>query len=244
MTRPVCYPHTPPADALANHSSPSPTNTELSCLAVEAVAMGDSTLPPVRQSRAAEEVVAPVGADPFDPRRLRIDPAVGDHLGVKKALLNVPVRKPNRQEFFRVRTGTNFRLAIAAIELKDEREFYAVLPGIAAAILGETKPVEIRLCISRTGGVFLWPVPLPAADGRVNPWHRAAREAAELAENNWVRMAANMGAGTYDVFVAPEGLADPEWPEQDFAGLLKLAFGNGRLIETVDHPVIKRLRGQ
>jgi hypothetical protein len=102
----------------------------------------------------------------------------------------------------------------------------------------------MRVCISRAGTVFLWPVPLPTADGRLNSWHQSQRNAAELGENQWTRMRANMGAGSYDITVAPPGVSEPRWPTETFAELLKIAFGNGRLIDRLDHPVLKRLRGE
>jgi hypothetical protein len=111
------------------------------------------------------------------------------------------------------------------------------------ALPGETRTVELRVCITRAGTLFLWAVPLPTADGRENPWHKTARIAVELSEKEWVRMVANMGAGCYDILVAPPGLSEPAWPEASLADLLRVAFGNGRLIDTVDHPVIQRLRG-
>ena len=40
-------------------------------------------------------------SDPFNPQALRLDPAMGAALGVKKALVHVSVRKPSRQEYFR-----------------------------------------------------------------------------------------------------------------------------------------------
>ena len=181
--------------------------------------------------------------DPFDPAALRIDPTSGGDLGVKKALLHVPVRKPNRQEFFRTNPKPEYKLQMAILELKEERETYAVAPNVAAELLGETRSAEMRLCINRTGSVFLWPVPLPTPDERENAWHKTAREAAVQAESKWTRMVANMGAGCYDVFIAPEGLSDPQWPEEPLSEFLRIAFGNGRLIDKVDHPVIQRLRG-
>jgi hypothetical protein len=87
-------------------------------------------------------------------------------------------------------------------------------------------------------------VTLPAPEGRENAWHTSARAAAERAEKDWVRMVANMGAGAYDVYIAPLGIPDPDWPEQTLRDLLKIAFGNGRLIDTLDHPVIQRLLGR
>lgn len=182
--------------------------------------------------------------NPFDPAALRIDPSMGTELGVKKALLHLSVRKPNRQEYFRTHPDPDYRLNLAILELKEEREIYAVIPEIAAAMPGETRAVELRLCINRANSLFLWHVPLPTPDGRENAWHKTAREIAVLAENQWVRMAANMGSGYYDVFIAPPGLSDPIWPEQSLSELLRIAFGAGRLIDDASHPVLKRLRGQ
>ena len=182
--------------------------------------------------------------DPFDPLALRIDPASGPDLGVKKALVHVPVQKPNRQDFFRTRVDADYRMLIAILELKEERETYAVLPHVAAALPGETRIVELRQCVTRAGSVYLWPVPLPSPDGRENAWHKTARAAAELAETQWVRLVANMSAGCYDIKIAPSGLSEPVWPDASFADLQKVAFGGGRLIDSIDHPVLQRLLGR
>jgi hypothetical protein len=107
----------------------------------------------------------------------------------------------------------------------------------------EFRKVDMRVCTSRSGTVFLWPVPLPAADGRDNPWNMTARAAAEVAETKWARMSSNRSAGCYDTFVAPSNLPDPVWPEETLGDLLKVAFGNGRLIDNIGHPVIRRLQG-
>jgi len=181
--------------------------------------------------------------DPFNPLALRIDVANGIELGVKKPIVHVPVRKPNRQEYFRAYLHADYRMPMAILELKEEREVYAVTPAVAMALPGETRSVELRVCISRAGNIFLWPVPLPTSDGRENVWHKTARLAAEHAEKNWVRMIPNMGAGCYDILVAAPGVSDPVWPEAAFSELLRVAFGNGRLIDSIDHPVIQRLRG-
>jgi len=129
------------------------------------------------------------------------------------------------------------------LDLKTERETYLVTPEVAAAIPGEVKPVILTTCISRQGVVFLWPVPLPSEDGRENAWHVTAREAAARDETKWVRMVANMSAGCYDIWEASGEIADPNWPDHAFQKLLEVAFGNGRLIDKEDHPVLKQLLG-
>jgi len=182
--------------------------------------------------------------DPFDPKRLALSGNPADAIGVKRALVHVPVRKPNRQEFFRVHPDPTFRLRMAILDIKTEREVYAVLPDVAAAIPGETRLVELTTCVNRQGNIFLWPVPLPGEDGRELAWHTTAREGAARAEHVWVRMVPNMGAGAYDIYEARATIAKPTWGEHSFQNLLRVAFGNGRLIESVDHPVIKQLLGK
>jgi hypothetical protein len=73
-------------------------------------------------------------------------------------------------------------------------------------------------------------------------WHRSAREAAELATTRWVRCKANRSLGAYEIFQAEAGITEPTWPELTFQEIIRIAFRD-RLIMSLDHPVIKRLRG-
>ena len=182
-------------------------------------------------------------ADPFDPAALRVSANIEAKSGVRKIMAHLPVHKPNRQAFFRVHPDPGYRNTIASLELKDERETYAVVPEIAYAIESETRIVDLCLCVTQQGTNFLWGVPVANSTTRENAWHRTARIAAAHAETSWVRMSANMSAGCYDIKLAPDGMPEPEWPTESFRDLLQIAFGNGKLIDSFDHPVIKRLMG-
>ncbi len=83
---------------------------------------------------------------------------------------------------------------------------------------------------------------LPGPDGKIDDWNRSALEAATIATGKWVRVAANMALGAYDVFEATGEIPPPTWPGTSFCDLLALAF-KGRLVDSVDHPVLRRLRG-
>jgi hypothetical protein len=77
--------------------------------------------------RAAAQLITPQGAaDPrtpsFDLAKLRLSQNFADGLGVKKALLTVPVRKPDRQSFIRVNPDEAHRLEVAMLELKRSRD--------------------------------------------------------------------------------------------------------------------------
>jgi hypothetical protein len=179
--------------------------------------------------------------DPFDPAALRVSPGF-EAVAVKRVIVAVPVRKPRRQEFVRVHPDERYRLEAAVVELAEERETYLVQPALLEALADEVRLVRLHLAVPRGGGPFLWPVPLPGPDGRRNPWHEAAERAALEATGRWVRVKANMAAGTYDVDVAAVDIGEPEWPERPMRELLRLAFGE-RMITSIDHPVVKRLRG-
>jgi len=182
--------------------------------------------------------------DPFNPESLRLDPSYADTVGVKKLLLRVPVRKPKRDEFVRVHPDSKFRLEPAAlIELKEEGETYILSPAIAHALPDEFSPAVLYTAINRQGVLSLWPVKLPGADGRENDWHRSARDAADRAMSDWVRVRPNMSLGAYELFVAKDDLPEPEWPEISFSEILQTAFRD-RYVDTLEHPLIKRLHGE
>ena len=169
--------------------------------------------------------------DPFDPASLRLDQSFVETSGVKKLLTTVPVRKPNNQDFVRVNPDENYRLTAAVIELKDDREVYLVLPQVAQQLPGECSPVVLHTAINRQGVVFLWPVKLPSADGKINEWHRSAAEAAERAMTCWLRVKADMALGAYAMFEASSAIPDPIWPEATLENR-RLAKGPGRQITT------------
>jgi hypothetical protein len=178
----------------------------------------------------------------FDPARLRLSQDFSN-LGVKKALLTVPVRKPDRQSFIRVHPESKMQVATAVLELKEDRETYLIHPTLWDELATEITPKLLCTAITRHGVVFLWPIRLPGADGKHDPWSRSALEAAQIAMKRWIRLTANMSLGAYEVFEAPPNVPEPEWPELDLQDLLKIAFRD-RYIADLEHPVINRLRGR
>lgn len=183
--------------------------------------------------------------DPFDPARLRLSQDMMAAAGVKKLLTTLPVRKPSKEWFVRVRPEAAYRLSTFVVELKEDAETYLVDPDLWSELAGETtfSPRMLMTAINRQGTLFLWPVRLPGADGKIDTWSRSAMDAAEYATKQWVRVQSNMSLGAYEVLAATADLPEPEWPTTDFRELLRVAFRD-RHITSADHPVIQRLRGQ
>jgi hypothetical protein len=200
---------------------------------------------PAAVDTPAGEIRPDPGPDPFDPQSLRLTQDFAAGLGVKKVLLTVPVRKPEKSWFIRVHPQENYRLQTGVIETKEDREPFLVDRPLWPELAAETTFSfrTLYTAINRQGDLFLWPVRLSGSGGREDAWIRSACEAANLATKSWVRVVANMGLGGYEVFRALGRLSEPEWPDLPFPALLRLAFKD-RFIRDVNHPVLRRLRGE
>lgn len=181
--------------------------------------------------------------NPFDPARLRIGQRFSEGHDVRQVLISVQVRKPQRQEFVRLHPSADMSIAVALLELKADRQTYIVDPALAPALPGEAVSKMLYTAITSTGTLFLWPVKLADEQDRLDEWNAVGHQAAALARTKWVRVTANMAAGTYDVLEASAAFRDPVWPDVTFEALLEIAFKK-RLITDLDHPVLKRLRGE
>jgi len=193
---------------------------------------------------APKEEPQPESGDPFaDLSKLRLSQAFTESVGTKKLLTTVPVRKPGKQEFIRVRSEPEYRGAFAIIELKEDNEYYLLMPNIAESMPAEFRSMMLYTTVNRQRTVTLWPVRLPASGNRRDEWQRSAQEGAERATRTWVRLKANMNLGAYEIYQATGKIPEPEWPEHTFQDLLRIAFRD-RIIDSFDHPVLKRLRGE
>lgn len=183
--------------------------------------------------------------DPFDAAKLRLSQGMPAALGVKKLTTTVPIRKPSKEWFSRCHHDPAYRLETGVLELKEDGEIYLVQPSLWDQLAGESTfgPRLFVTSINKQGTLFLWPIRLPSADGRHDEWSKSSMEAVIIATTSWVRVQANMNLGAYEVSEATGKLGDPEWPKLSFNDILRIAFRD-RYIDTLDHPVLKRLRGE
>ncbi len=205
-----------------------------------------STAKDVFEQVEREGEPTPVGGedDPFDLSNISVAETTIEDLGVEKPILVVPVDKPGRQDFFRTHPDPEFHIETRLIKVEAEREWYLVTRSVWHAIAGETKLVRLTPFITRTGTLGLWPVSLPddLLGKRDTNWGVTARKTAEIAQTKWCRMQANMSRGQYDV-VTSDKIPDPVWPKLSLQEMIKIAFGNGHLIDRLDHPIIRQLAG-
>lgn len=185
---------------------------------------------------------AAASADPYDLSRLRVDPAMLETTSVKRLLTTVPMRKPADQDFVRVHPSPQFRETLAFLDLREDREIFVIEPALIPELSGEIFYATLFTAISRSGVLFLWPIKVQAGEAKANEWHISAATAAAHAMKNWCRVKANMQLRGYDVFQAESSIPDPEWPDLSFDQITHIAFKD-RVIGSINHPAVKRLRG-
>jgi len=184
--------------------------------------------------------------DELDLAQFRVPQGLDNNVGVKKHLLRIPVMtKPDKQAYFRTNPDPQYHLQAAILELRDERELYLVTGSIIEEIRGEVKICELYLGITRQRNLFIVALRVPESSGRrCDAWAFTALEAAQMAKTKWVRQVANMQTGAYDIYEAKVSIPEPEWPtDKTFNQLLAIAF-RGAIINSLDHPVLKNLRGE
>ena len=180
--------------------------------------------------------------DPFDPAQFAVT-ATAAAMATRKMLTHCKVGKPSKTAFVRASTRPQDTMPASILELKEERETYLLMPGVAAELPGLARFVTLTVSVDRQGNPFLWAVNQVGPDGKDNDWNRSMRHAFDAAGKRWVRVAANMSSGGYDVHEAAPGVADPAWPEYTLQDYLRVAFGEQNIIRDVSNPVVKRLLG-
>jgi hypothetical protein len=192
-------------------------------------------------------VEATAKLDPFDPASLRLQPNLSTAGAVKKALVNLRVGKPDASWWIMVHPLESYRVQTAVIEVRGEGKVGADVYIVPAHLQGNLatdpcfRPCILALAVSRQGDLFLWRVNLPRDGERSNGWSLSALEAMDRGTRGWVRVAANMRAGAYDVWEATGQMPQPSWPDSTFTELLKIAFKD-RYIDSLDHPILRQLQ--
>lgn len=177
----------------------------------------------------------------FDPRKLTLNQDFVALVGVKKEVMRVPIQRPGSQVFFSPHPDAAWRIRVAVIEIKEDRENYLVEPPLLEELRGEWIAKVLVACQTRQGSFFFWPIRLPGPDGRIDTWNEAAMQIASTYGNRWIRLMANKEIGAYDVVEPITPFPEPTWP--DSPGPLMAKAFRDRVISTLAHPVVKQLRG-
>ena len=184
------------------------------------------------------------GAAPprFNLAELRVNADTDNSIGVAKLLTKVPVRRPDRQQFFRAHPDEAYCDKVYLFEAREDRTTYLVHPRVAAGFPGDVRQCYLATAIDRAGVVFLIPVKIPP-DDRSDDWAESLFTGIHQARTRWTKIASNRDLGAYEISIATATIPEPTWPEKSYEDLLNIAF-QGRYIDSPDHPVLLRLEGR
>ncbi len=182
-------------------------------------------------------------SDPFDPRRFQLAQDYSTLVGGTKDLTRVPVGRPDKQVWLRVHPDLDHMIDVAVLDVKSDGDIYLVDPTLALALPNEVAAKRLFQYVTRQGDVGIWPVKLPDSEGKLDPWSESALVAVEKAKKRWVRVVSNRRLGCYEVMLSSADLGEPNFGTLSLRDLLEIAF-RGRVIDSAEHPVLRRLRGE
>ena len=157
----------------------------------------------------------------------------------QKSQLEIQIRNSFPNEY--LRTNSDFEKPYWVLEGKKDGPLHLVNPILVPQLEGDVKNITFVLCINRDGEQFIMPCKSPSYPNE--PYATTRLEGVEAARSKWIRIRLKNGEKGYVIIPATGNFPDPIWPAEPFKAILTRAFG-GRYIMNLDHPVLKRLRGE
>jgi hypothetical protein len=157
----------------------------------------------------------------------------------------VPVRKPDKQKFFRVIAGKDWEKVYNLLYLNEEKEYYILSKEVLRSLeANETVRVKLNVAYDSDGLIFMLPVTRPDINGKQHTASISMDKAVELAKTTWVRTRYNAKTQAYDIFTATVAFSEMKLPEgKTYSDYLTLAF-EGKYIDSPENPIIKNMRGK
>ena len=182
---------------------------------------------------------------PSDVESLRVPNALNaPELRTEKLITNIPVGKPGKQTFFRTPHDVDLFFDLCILEdHHDGKRAYAVAQAVAVELRAEVVVKRVMPYCTGDYDIGLLALTLETVDGRSNDWNRSLWHAAEKARTQWLRLQSNMREGRYDIYVAPNFLREPIFPDWTINQYIERAFRE-RFIDSLEHPLVRRLRGE
>jgi len=159
---------------------------------------------------------------------------------IHREITSIPAKKPNSQQYFKIHP--DLEVTVDVVEWKDEGTYYLVRQDKVPLLFEQTKRVTLHVGMFLSGNPFLFPVSQPDERGNWNQWHKSASRAVLEARKHWVRIQPDRSINGYVVYTAEGNFAEPDWPDKTIEEYLSIAFADA-IIDDVDHPVVKQLRG-
>jgi len=154
----------------------------------------------------------------------------------------VECRRPPKGHFFTVRQEL--------VKPWQDRKFYFILelegrdPHIVSTAIAKQKrdedtirPLMLVRYVTMAGTEGLWPVKINQSDGRANAWNSSALTVLGVAEKSWVRLISAKTQYRHQPSDVTLVETPPKFSDRTFDQLVDLAFGEDRIVTTLDHEI-------
>jgi hypothetical protein len=179
--------------------------------------------------------------DEFD--KLIRKPGSAAAIPTRRLITTILTGRPPKHSFFRAHSEKG-KYTLELRVVRDENDFgkeYIVAPNMDGHLWNKSYRVAVALCITMQGMLFMMTVRLADENsGRMDSFNESLLPIVEEARTQWVTLT-TIGK-TYVSDAPRDKFPDPEWPEITMIEALKIAF-RGRVIESLEHPLAKRLLG-
>jgi len=215
---------TPPTETI-----PPPTNT---------ISPPETTPEIIKEEPEEKPKFELAGMDISEFRAKPID----SNIVIKKEVTNIPVKKPNGQQFFRIHPDLEF--TADCIKWKEDNDrLYLLHPSMVPILQEQSLKFILHVGMYLTSKtIFLFPVQQPKPNEKWNTWHEGQAESVSKAKTQWIRMEPSREQGGYILHKAQGMLDDPDWPDKTMEEYLTIAFKSTNIIDET-HPIVKQLRG-
>jgi hypothetical protein len=155
------------------------------------------------------------------------------------------IDKPSPSLYFRVNPDPEMQLDCTLVvdEEGARKKFYFITPSMRShpRLAARLRPYTLRVVISQSGVIMLWPVPITKG-GRDLPVWQSYRKAAEMAQTEWISMVWSDEHRDYIITSAEGEIPEPVWPERTLSEFLIEGFADA-VIDNEEHPYVRKVRG-
>ncbi len=155
----------------------------------------------------------------------------------------IPLGAPNKQLFFRVASALS--MLVCLLDWKADGFSYLLTQTVQRAISeADVKFVKLYVWVDRRDNVGVWAVGVPYSDGTNYDAWKSGHKVCERAKTEWVKKRWNRQMGVYDIVTLHPSVEAPKpnFPELTMEEVVERVF-EGRIIDSVDHPIIRELQG-
>lgn len=210
--------------------------------------MSDEQLPALGTSASLPPVIPCETADVVkEIASLRLRQDFAEMSATDKCTGIIRVGKPKKDAFIRVCPSPASWFDCLVLDAGIELGLHVVSPTVGESLAGEptVSPRRLYLAADRRGNLFFWPIKLKGPRGGTDDWTQSAHALAEVATRWWIRVTADLQAGSYvgRKAINGQGWAEPTWPDEPIERLIERAF-NGKIIRDLNHAAIRHLNGE